>query len=176
MTLRLTSLVFSGVVAVGACSSAPRSAVSTDKMTEASTIGAKSQLDPRCVHWVAGRCDVYFLSLIELIARPERYDGRRVEVQGFANLEFEGNGLYVSRGDWENNVTKNAIWLDEPPSSARGTEKWRWNKRYVVVQGRFNARRTDIMFSGALEDITKYLESNDSEKPRVDEERKSDTQ
>ena len=46
-----------------------------------------------------GPCVLWGPSLIELIARPELYDGKRVRVIGFVNLQFEGNGLYVSRGD-----------------------------------------------------------------------------
>jgi hypothetical protein len=37
------------------------------------------------------------VSLIQLIATPERYHGKFVEVIGYMNLEFEGNAIYLHK-------------------------------------------------------------------------------
>src|SRR6266850_7297599 len=42
------------------------------------------------------RCLSYQVSLLELVARPELFDGKRVRVTGYVHLEFEGNALYLS--------------------------------------------------------------------------------
>lgn len=54
-------------------------------LTIAVTIG-QSQTEPLHV------------SLIQLIANPEKYDGKQVAVVGFLRLEFEGNALYLFAG------------------------------------------------------------------------------
>ena len=45
------------------------------------------------------RCVLWGPSLVELIARPELYDGRRVRVIGFVNFEFEGDAIFLSSED-----------------------------------------------------------------------------
>ena len=105
------------------------------------------------------RCQLWAPSLIELIARPELYDGRRVRVMGFVNFEFEGNGLYLGREDWERSIIRNALWIDPPPGfeSDSGAARASPNRRYVIVEATFNARHRGhlSMFSGALENVTR---------------------
>jgi hypothetical protein len=61
------------------------SSVMQQLLTIAVTIG-QSQTEPLHV------------SLIQLIANPEKYDGKQVAVVGFLRLEFEGNALYLFAG------------------------------------------------------------------------------
>ena len=105
------------------------------------------------------RCTLWGVSLVELIARPEVYDGKAVRVVGFANFEFEGNGLYLSREDWERAIYRNALWIDPPRSvqTDSGRAPTALNRRYVIVEGTFNATHRGHlgMFSGALERVTR---------------------
>jgi len=55
--------------------------------------------------------DAIEVSLINLIATPEQYDGKLVRVTGVAKVEFENSGLYLSRDDYKNAITKNAVCL-----------------------------------------------------------------
>jgi hypothetical protein len=41
-------------------------------------------------------CEVYGPTVIQLLARPELYDGKRIQTIGFLHLEFEGNELVPS--------------------------------------------------------------------------------
>lgn len=52
------------------------------------------------------------VSIVNLIATPERYDGKVVRVDGVVILEFEGNAIYMTKADAENHISKNSIWLD----------------------------------------------------------------
>src|SRR5262245_23193846 len=52
------------------------------------------------------------VSLVELIAGAPRLAGKRVMVEGYCPLEFEGNALYLHRDDHEYGISKNAVWLD----------------------------------------------------------------
>src|SRR4051794_9260646 len=91
---------------------------------------------PACVDPAAdGKCRLYVASFIQLIARPEAYDGKRIVVRGFVNLEFEGNALYLSEELRRYGNTRDAVWLDvtniSPPP--------RFRQGYALVEGMFKA-------------------------------------
>ncbi|HSU12649.1 hypothetical protein [Longimicrobium sp.] len=109
-----------------------------------------ARLDERCPRGDAGppRCSVYPASLVELIARPERFDGKRVQVTGFVRIEFEGNAIYLSREDWEHGLYRNGLWINPPDSlRIRGAPAG-----YMIVEGTFRAANRGHMglWSGAI--------------------------
>ena len=105
------------------------------------------------------RCTLWGPSLLELIARPELYDGKRVRVIGFVNFEFEVNGLYISKEDWQRSISRNGLWIDPPErfETDSGPSRVQPNQRYVLVEGTFNARNPGHlgMWSGAIERVTR---------------------
>jgi hypothetical protein len=91
------------------------------------------------------------VSLIQLIANPEKYDGTHVLVVGFLRLEFEGNALYVHEDDYKNNIYGNAIGIGV-------TKKWKWSKEelnmhYVMLGGTFKAGKSNL-HTGTIVDVT----------------------
>jgi hypothetical protein len=95
-------------------------------------------------------------SLINLIATPERYDAKKVQIIGVAVIRFEGTAVFLARDDAERGVRKNAVWLE-----LEDHEKFqRFNGMYVVVQGTFvaAAKGHGGMYSGSLRDITRLDE------------------
>jgi len=128
---------------------------------QATTDPAALLLKTRCDLFDQARqqCLLWGPSLLELITRPEVYDGRRVRVVGFVNFEFEGNALYLSRTDWENGLTRSAVWVDPPTGfeSNWGPARGQPNRRYVIVEATFRAGRRGHLglFSGALEEVTR---------------------
>ena len=114
----------------------------------------------RCVTLgVSGGCAMWEPSLVELIARPELYDGKQVRVIGFVNFEFEGNGLFISKEDWRQSITRNGLWIEPPAGfvSHSGPARRQPNQRYVLVEGTFNARESGHMgmWSGTIEHVTR---------------------
>jgi len=95
------------------------------------------------------------VSLIQLIANPEKYDGKFVRVIGYLRLEFEGNALYLHREDDEAALIKNAIWVDATPDMEKNREKF--DRKYVLLEGRFDAKHHGHMdlFSGELRAISR---------------------
>jgi hypothetical protein len=91
-------------------------------------------------------------SLIQLIANPDKYDGKVVRVIGFVRLEFEGNALYLHREDYESSLSKNAIWIDATPEMMK---REKFDKKYVLLEGTFDAKQFGHMdlFSGELRQI-----------------------
>ena len=82
-----------------------------------------------------GTCEEYSVSLVNLIASPRQYHGRHIAVQGYFTMEFESQGLYLSRDDAVHYRGMNAIWVNVPDP--------RWQQPPLAgeafVRGVFNA-------------------------------------
>jgi hypothetical protein len=93
------------------------------------------------------------VSLIELIANPEKWNGKIVQLIGYLNLEFEGNAVYLHREDYQKAINTNAIWVDL--SSASDENIGRLSGNYVVIRGRFDATRHGHMglYNGTIREI-----------------------
>jgi hypothetical protein len=94
------------------------------------------------------------VSILQLIATPERYDGKRVAFEGFLHLEFEGNAIFLSQNDYIHRISKNSIWVVR--NAVLNAKYTRINSHYVMIAGTFDAANKGHMSSssGALKDIT----------------------
>jgi hypothetical protein len=77
------------------------------------------------------------VTLVRLIANPEKFDGKLIRVIGFLRLEFEGNVLYLHREDYENAILGDGIWVDVTPSMEK--QRATLNMKYVLLEGIFSA-------------------------------------
>ena len=76
-----------------------------------------------------------YLSMVQLITTPQKYDQQRVRVVGFLHVGFESSALYLSESDGKHSVTKNALWIDSAEVDVyRGM-----HKKYVLLEGVFDA-------------------------------------
>lgn len=50
------------------------------------------------------------VSMIQLIANPEKYHGKKVEVKGVAQIDFEDTWVYLCEDSWYH-YSNEAIWL-----------------------------------------------------------------
>jgi hypothetical protein len=93
------------------------------------------------------------VSMIQLLATPEKFDGKFVRTYGFLRLEFEGKALYLHKEDYTNALTKNSVWVDVPETG----EYLSLNMHYVLVEGVFNAKSHGHLglFGGTLEKISR---------------------
>ena len=98
------------------------------------------------------------VSLIQLIANPNAFDGQRVILYGYAILEFEHNAIYLTEPDAKRATTPNGLWLDLPMGSSIYQNRATFHGRYVLIEGAFNARRRGhgSLFSGTIENITRF--------------------
>jgi len=95
------------------------------------------------------------VSILQLIASPERYDGRRVQLVGFLRLEFEGNAIYLHREDYERSILPNALSI-ELPNDMTKQQVEAVNMQYVICLGTFVAAprgRRVGMESGTIKDV-----------------------
>jgi hypothetical protein len=96
------------------------------------------------------------VSLVQLLATPEKYDGSLVRVVGFVHLEFEGDALYLHREDFERMLLSNSLDLSLSDEQAR---QWKeLSDRYVGVQATFEARTrgTRAFRPGRLKAIVRF--------------------
>jgi len=93
------------------------------------------------------------VSLVQLIANPQNFDGRLIRVIGFLRLEFEGNVLYLHREDYENAILGNGIWVDVTPDIKKQSKTL--NMNYVLLEGIFSSsdRGHMGMWSGSIKKI-----------------------
>jgi hypothetical protein len=93
------------------------------------------------------------VSLIQLIADPVKYQGKVVKVVAYLHLEFEGNGLYLHREDFEQSLYRNGIWIDATGSFFQSAKSN--NNSYVIVIGTFDSSDRGHMglWSGAINHI-----------------------
>ena len=97
------------------------------------------------------------VSIINLIATPEKYHGKIVRVIGVGNLEFEGNAIYLSRDDYKY-VSNNGLWIELGGSATPYDEAKKFNGKYVIIEGTFdkNDKGHFDMWSGSIKEITRY--------------------
>ena len=97
------------------------------------------------------------VSMVQLLASPEKFDGKLVRVFGFLRLEFEGDALYLHREDDTQGLTRNALWVDRTDAMEREQEKL--NAHYVLIEATFDAEDTGHMglFGGALKKVTRII-------------------
>jgi hypothetical protein len=94
------------------------------------------------------------VSLIQLIAQPERFDGKPVRFIGFLRIEFEGNAIYLHREDFDHAISNNGVWVDIPTDMTKH-QRDEVNMHYVICAGVFRAdnRGHMDMFSGAITNV-----------------------
>jgi hypothetical protein len=93
------------------------------------------------------------VTLVQLIANPEKFDGKPIRVIGFLRLEFEGNVLYLHREDYENAILGDGIWVDVTPEITKQSKTL--NLNYVLLEGIFKSsdRGHMGMWSGTIKGI-----------------------
>lgn len=104
--------------------------------------------------------EIQYISMVDLIANPDKYNGKLVQVEGVGSINFEDMAVYLSPYDYEYG-TRNSIWLEmdlDYYDDATFSEMVHCNGKYVIVEGIFNKDNTGHMsaYSGALEQISRY--------------------
>src|SRR6185503_1074689 len=97
------------------------------------------------------------VSLIALIANPKEFDGHKVRVMGYLNLEFEGNCIYLHKEDYDQAITKNGLWVEMNRDSTRIPSIMKCIKKNVLMEGTFDANNQGHMglYSGAIRQVTR---------------------
>ena len=97
------------------------------------------------------------VTLVQLIATPQKYDGQLVRVIGVGNLEFEENCISLSREDLIYGVG-NSIRIEFGERAISYDEAKEFNGEYVIVEGVFDKddRGHTDRFCGSIKNISRY--------------------
>ena len=97
------------------------------------------------------------VTMIQLIATPEKYDGQLVRVIGVGNLEFEGNCISLSKEDLKYGIG-NSIWIELGEKAISYEEAQQYNGEYVIIEGVFDQDDCGHMdmFCGSIKNISRY--------------------
>lgn len=95
--------------------------------------------------------------LIRLIANPEEYNGKMIQVAGYLHLEFEGNALYLHENDFKHNIYENSFWVNFSDKLREGKNIMDYNNKYVYIIGTFNMNFKGHldMFGGSIDNIVR---------------------
>lgn len=109
------------------------------------------------------------VSMIQLIATPEKFDGKLINVVGFLGLG-ERPTLYMYREDGEHALISNSAWVDPSAEMRRNGEEL--EGMYVRIVGVFRAGQSghnyptyDSELSGGISDIKSCTVWSDPERP-----------
>ena len=117
---------------------------------------------PSHVRFMSGEVDLEAISvsIINLIATPERYAGKVVRVKGISNIVFDGTAIYLSSDDLRFGFTKNAIWLDIDFEKLGVTwhDLEQFNGKPVLLEGIFDPTRNGQwgLFSGSITNVHRF--------------------
>ena len=103
--------------------------------------------------------DATRVSMVQLLATPERFDGRRVIVVGYLHRGFESSGLYLHREDHEFRLFTNGLWVNGGCGKSLEYNGW-----YVGMAGTFDAKGHGHMglWSAELDDVTECIPLRDA--------------
>jgi hypothetical protein len=87
------------------------------------------------------------VSIINLIATPERYDGKMISVVGFLSIESEDARLYLGQEDYRRNNMGNGIFIDTNKEVTRDIEAK--DLHYVGLVGVFKKKACQCIIRAA---------------------------
>jgi len=96
------------------------------------------------------------VSAVQLIANPQAYDNKPIQIIGFLRLEFEGNAIYLHREDYERGISQDGFWVDTPRDMTKEQQN-AVNTKYVICAGIFRASGHGHMgmFAGEITGISR---------------------
>ena len=120
-------------------------------------------LSPFCFSEIIYKVTEKYVSIIQLLANPEKYDKQVVAITGYVKDEFENSGIYFSIDDAQKAVVLNGIGLDGL-NIKNSTKKL--NNKFCVVVGTFEMINNTAypQFSGRLIHIEKIQPINYGDK------------
>ena len=93
------------------------------------------------------------VSIQELVAAPDKFNGARVRVIAPCLIEFEGSALYATEEARDAHAADQAVWLQL--NWPLLPERRALNGKYVLVEGQFVSDLRGVeRFQGAIIDVT----------------------
>lgn len=72
------------------------------------------------------------VSMIELLANKDKFNGKAVQVSGYLSVRFEDNALYFDENAYLHMFTENALWIDIDQADRAAFERYNGRPGYVI--------------------------------------------
>ena len=97
------------------------------------------------------------VSLIQLVANPDKFHGKLVRVRGFLVVEAEHSAIFMSPDDAEMQILANAISLGGELAGVEGSEEAYGSGRWMLVEGIFKANEqgTGTQYGGLIDNLSR---------------------
>lgn len=100
-----------------------------------------------------------YCSIVNLIATPEKYDGKRIRTEGVAVIGFEMNAIYLSRDSAEYSIAANGVGLALDRSEMTDELKKAVHLKWVVIEGEYHAAAPkETGWRGYIDEITWFYD------------------
>lgn len=92
------------------------------------------------------------LSIVSLLANPEKYNGKRVRVVGYVKIEEEATAIYFHKEDRLHSIYKNGLALHLRKSDLENSK--RINGNYSLIEGIFDVNTGHMgLFGGSIHSV-----------------------
>ncbi|MBK8476330.1 MAG: hypothetical protein IPL39_08405 [Opitutaceae bacterium] len=97
------------------------------------------------------------VSIVRLLAAPNELAGRRVRIEGFLWIEYEGNAIYLHEEDYRRGLYRNGLRLElTQDEKAKEDILRKLSGHYVMLEGVFVGGRSQMqLWSGTIRDISR---------------------
>ena len=107
-------------------------------------------------------------SIVQILSHRDRYHGKRVQIEGYLLVRFEGTSIYLSKEDAVYGMTRNGFWVSfdkraVPYDGIAGPVQF--HRKYVLIEGTFDKDNMGHMslWQGAIENVDRVLELTKNE-------------
>src|SRR5262249_54990940 len=108
------------------------------------------------------------ISLIRLIATPEKYHGKFVRVRGYLHNQFEDSAIYLTKDDSDHHNQDNALWVSyaekvqkQAVGSKQDPDNLRYfDRKYVMIEGVYNKDNHGHLglYAGSIDKVARIME------------------
>jgi len=81
--------------------------------------------------------------MVQILANPDKYDGKRVRFVGYVVVEFECHAIFVDQESYKHGILMNSVGLLHD----FGKRRTKADKKYCLIEGVYKA--TPVGYRGA---------------------------
>jgi hypothetical protein len=135
----LAAMAIAGIVATVAGCGGQRGVDVTGEPTAASPPGAA---DEEAIDGLKKYPNAEFnTSIVQILAKPERFHGKRVRIEGFLHVRFEGTAIYLCKEHAEHGMSRYGfeVRFDKSAIPYEGVSgPTQFDRKYVLIEGTFD--------------------------------------
>lgn len=77
------------------------------------------------------------VSMVKILANPEAYNNKKVQIAGYLHFKFEDSALYFSKDHADHLISSNAFWIKYDTTVTDSLKPNDFDEKYVMIVGTF---------------------------------------